>query len=85
MTKVSFKCECGCTRLEEVMTDCIASHEITDIVADGECADCEYSNVTIDDSQTDRYQCIACGKVIKNSDGENVTTIEGVAEVLLNK
>ena len=85
MEKVNFLCECGCTTLEEVLTNSVISYEISELQYEDEWASCEYSEPTVHDASIDRYQCSCCGKTVKNEYGDECTTLEEVSEVLLKR
>ena len=69
--KLKFTCpNCKGTRLEVIETNAIVSSVISNLDPDG---DFDYENLTVDDSVVDRFQCIECGYVLKDRNGENIT------------
>ena len=70
---MKYKCKkCGCDKLEEVMTGVVQSSVIASI-DDGIL---DYTNVSHDGGEVDRYQCVECGNVIKDGNGMTINTPE---------
>ncbi len=69
--ELKFTCpSCGDNRLEVIETNAIVSSTIANLVENGEF---EYTNFSIDDSYTDRFQCVNCGYTLKDKSGERIT------------
>ncbi|MFC1678068.1 hypothetical protein ACFL3G_13540 [Planctomycetota bacterium] len=73
-----FKCtKCGGTILEVIQTDAVITSQIIDIDEEGYF---EYEQIDCDGGNVDRYQCYKCGDVLKDNDGESITTEKEVFE-----
>ena len=69
---MKFKCrKCGATQLEEVMTDVVQSSSIVGIEED--CGEVVYGNSSSDGGELARYQCMECGDIIKDKQGQTIT------------
>ena len=78
--KLKFTCpNCKGNRLEVIETDAIVSSVITNLDIDG---DFDYGNLSVDDSVVDRFQCVECGYVLKDKNGEKITDNLDVIEWL---
>lgn len=72
---------CGGTRLEEIMTGVTLSSEITNV----DSGDIEYQDPpgsAGDSGQVDRYQCVNCGDMVKDENGEVITDCLELSERL---
>jgi hypothetical protein len=62
---MNFKCECGSTRIEEVMTD-VTQYSVVDtisVIDDGELC-MEYGTTNTEGGDVDHYQCVSCGRTV---------------------
>lgn len=79
---MNYLCEnCGCTRLEEIMSDVTLSSVITSV----EGGDIEYEDApgsAGDSGVVDRYQCVGCGNNVKDADGNIIVDCMELAERL---
>lgn len=82
--RMKFVCpRCGDVRLEEVMANVWQSSEIVDV--DLEVNEPVYGEYTTDGGELDHYQCMSCGHVLKNEDGNTIMDSEGLVEWLKGK
>lgn len=71
--KINFKCpdpNCGCDRLEEVMTDVVQSTTIDSIESDGT-IEFRKDSATFDGGEVDHYKCTQCGLTPYDVEPEN--------------
>ena len=67
---LKFKCpHCGCTEIEEIMVNVVQSSVISEI--DEEIEGLDYSEVSSEGGEVDRYQCLKCEKVLGEGLGIN--------------
>jgi len=77
-----FKClSCGSDRLEEIQEDVTLASEIVGV---GPSGDLEYGVASSagDSGTVARYQCLTCGYIVMNNNGEHVTDAEALSTVL---
>ena len=75
---LKFKCpSCSREDLEVVQTDVVMTSQVVDIDEEGYF---EYDLIDTGGGCVDRYQCLNCGYVLKDDDGQAVTTEEEVVE-----
>ena len=68
---MNFQCpKCKYERLECCETDAFVTSIITDLDDDG---DFDYAQLIIRDSTVDRFNCVNCGFVLEDEQGENIT------------
>ena len=80
--RLKFKCpKCSSNRLEEVMGNCTVSSAIKEICSDG---DIEYGDQSTEYGEVDRYQCLECGFVLKDENGNKIDGVEKLVEWLNN-
>jgi rubredoxin len=68
---LTFTCpNCKGNRLEFIETDSIVSTAITRLDVEG---DFDYGTPCVDDSYLDRFQCIVCGYILRDENGDKIT------------
>lgn len=83
--RVDFKCpECGHPQLEEIMVEVTVASTVKDIVVEDGIANFEYDRQTNEDGEIERFQCVSCGHVLLDVDGEVVKDLEALAVYLLD-
>jgi hypothetical protein len=63
---------CGCEQVEQILTQAVVSTTIKEVIGSlGDDADIEYGPESVDDGSVDRFQCLACGFILRhNNDPE---------------
>lgn len=76
-----FKCpQCSCSVCEEVLVQVTQSTTFSRLTCEGEIAEPEYQNSATEGGEIERYQCQACGFVLKNESGETINNVEGLQQ-----
>lgn len=83
MKTLKFKCpQCGKIVLEEVMVEVTQSSSIGIIEEEDGIIALDYDNVSCDGGEIDRYQCMDCGYILVDEEGNNINDPDALAEWL---
>ena len=80
---MEFTCKkCEGNHLEEIMVDVCVASQINSIDEEGFL---EYGFQSNDGGEIDRYQCMDCGEVVKDSDGNTIKDCLELADYLVEQ
>ena len=79
ISNLLFKCpHCGCSVCEEVLVQVSQSTTFSQLTCDGKIVEPDYQNTSTEGGEIERYQCQACGLILKNDNGETINNVEGL-------
>jgi rubredoxin len=83
MKHLKFKCpKCKNTVLEEVMIEVVQTSSISEIQDDDGVVMIDYENSSTDGGEIDCYQCMECGYILVDEEGNNINDPDALTEWL---